>query len=135
MSTTPNLLLSLIASNSASKEVQANAALVGLEAALTDSTSVVMTDANYTFATGAGSLGLSNLVFIFTGPLTATRNVILPPNAKLYAVQNNTTLTGSPAALESLVFKVGTGATTTTISDTNFHLIYCDGVNSVHQLS
>jgi len=134
MSTTPNLLISLISSNQASKEVTANSAFVALEAAMTDSAAITMTDADYTFATGAGSLGLSNLVFCFTGPLTTTRNAILPPNAKLYVIKNGT-LAGSPAARQPLVFKVGTAATSVTITDANYHFIYSDGVDDVYHLS
>jgi hypothetical protein len=74
------------------------------------------------------------LVFCFTGPLTTTRNAILPPNAKLYVI-NNGTLGGSPAARQPLVFKVGTAAISVTITDANYHFIYSDGVDDVYQLS
>ncbi len=133
MSTTPNLLISYVAASQNQKEVTMNAAVLALEEALTDFTSVALTDADYTFATGQGSLGLSNIVFMFTGTLTATRNVIFPPNAKLYIVQNGT-LGGSPVTTESLIFKVGTGATTVTISDSLYHLLYCNGVNNVYHI-
>ena len=136
MSTTPNLLISYIQASQNQKEVTANAAFLALEEALTDATSIAMTDTDYTFATGAGSVGLSNLVFAFTGALTATRNVIFPPNAKLYVVLNSTSGAGSPLTpTQSLTFKVGTGAATVTLDDTRYHILYCDGVNSVYAIS
>lgn len=134
MSSTPNLLLSHIAAAQNQKEVTANADFDGLDEALCSNTSVAMSDADYVFATGAGTLGLSNMVFKFTGTLSATRNVTLPPNAKLYVVKNGTTPGGSPVAQQSLTFKAGTGANTVTISDTDYHLLYCDGGNNVYHV-
>lgn len=128
MSTTPNLLLSHIAASQNQKEVTANADYDGLDTALCSYTSIAMTDADYTFATGAGSLGLSNMVFIFTGALTANRNVILPPNAKPYIVVNATT------GGHSLTFKLGTASHTVVISDSVHHLLHSDGVNSVYNI-
>jgi hypothetical protein len=135
MSTTPNLLLNYVVPSQNNKEATVNQAILGLEEALTDNAAVVMIDADYTFATGQGSLGLSSLFFKFTGPLTAGRNVILPPNAKPFIVVNATTASGSPLAVNPLTFKVGTGTHTVTISDGDAHLIYSDGVNSVYQVS
>ncbi len=135
MSTTPNLLLSLIAASQNQKEVTANAGLVGLDDALNANTPVVMTDADYTFATGAGSLIFSNMFFLFSGPLSTTRNVILPTGEARLIIVNNGTSGGSPVAMQNLVFKVGTFAQTVTISDGNPHLIYSDGVGKVYKVS
>jgi hypothetical protein len=129
MSTTPNLLLSLIVANQNQKEVTANAALDGLDEALCSNTAVAMSDANYTFPTGQGSSALSNMTFIFTGALTADRLVILPPNAKPYIVSNQTT------GGHNLIFETATspiGAAATVINDGGFHLLYCDGSNHVY---
>lgn len=135
MSTTPNLLLSYIVASQNQKEVTANAAILGLEEALTDSTSIAMTDADYTFSIVAGSPALSNMVFTFTGTLTQARHVILPPNAKLYIVMNGTGSSGSPVTPnQSLIFKVGSGTNIVTVDDEAWHLIYCDGVNSVYEI-
>lgn len=133
MGSTPNLLLSHIAASQNQKEVTANASADGLDEALCSNISIAMTDADYTFATGAGSPALSNMAFVFTGTLSTARHVILPPNAKLYVVKNGTT-GGSPVVTESLIFKVGTGANTVTITDTLYHLIYCDGGNNVYSV-
>lgn len=128
MGSTPSLLLSHIAASQNQKEVTANSAFDGLDEALCSYLSVAMTDADYTFATGAGSAGLSNMVFIFTGTLTADRNIILPPNAKPYIMVNGTT------GGHKLIVKVGTGLHTVTLSDANHHLMHCDGLNSVYSI-
>jgi hypothetical protein len=135
MSTTPNLLLSLIVASQNQKEVTANAGLVGLDEALNANVSVAMTDADYTFATGAGSLIFSNMFFIFTGAVYRARNVILPTGeARLFIIVNNTT-GGSPLSQQTLTFKVGTFASTVSISDGNAHLLYSDGVGNIYKVS
>jgi hypothetical protein len=135
MTSTPNLLIPFIAQSQNAKEVTCNSAILSLEEALTDNTAVAMSDADYTFATGAGCPFITNLFFKLSGALTAPRHVILPPNAKPFIVVNATTESGSPLALNGLTFKVGTGAATVTISDGGCHLLYSDGVNSVYQVS
>jgi hypothetical protein len=128
MGSTPNLLLAHIVASQNQKEVTANASADGFDEALCGYTSIAMSDANYTFATGAGSLGLSNMVFIFTGAITADRNIVLPPNSKPYIVKNATT------GGHSLIFKVVTAAHTVTLSDSLHHLLHCDGLNSVYEI-
>src|SRR5258708_15163329 len=91
MSTTPNLLLSHIAAAQNQKEVTANASADGLDEALNSNVQVTMLNADYTFATGAGSPFLSNMFFQFIGANSAARNVNLPPNAKIFIVQDSTT--------------------------------------------
>ncbi len=135
MSTTPNLLLALIAASQNQKEVTANAGLVGLDDALNANTLVTMTDADYTFATSAGSLIFSNMVFIIGGPLSTGRNVILPVGEARLIIVINGTSGGSPLAMQNLTFKVGTFAQTVVISDGNPHLIYSDGVGKVYKVS
>lgn len=132
MSATPNLLLAHIAASQNQKEVTANNDFDGLDEALCSNTDIAMTDADYTFATGAGTPFLSNIFFKFSGTITSSRNVILPAgSARLFVVVSE--VASSP--LVPLVFKVGTGAQAVDISDSNPHLLYSDGVNTVWQIS
>ena len=133
MSTTPNLLISLIASNQASKEVTANSAISNLELALTNQLVKVLTDANYTL-TDPGE-ARQNMVFTFTGTLTADRNIIVPAAKKLYIVSNQTTggfnLTfetagGSPPGTG---FSVANSIAGSPPSQPNYTFLYCDGTN------
>ena len=130
MSTTPNLLISLIAASQNNKEVTANSALIDLDEALCGSDYVVMTDADYT---PSQALALTTMLFVFEGTLSANRHVILPQNSKPYIIVNNTA--GSPSAY-SLLVMVGSGAVVATIpNDGNGHLVMCDGLAAVYKVS
>lgn len=142
MSTTPNLGISLIASNQASKEVTANQAFVQLDEALTQQISIAMSDANYTLADNppVSSDARYNMVFVFTGALTADRDIILPPTEKLYVVSNQTTgghnllvaVEGgsSPFFTGRSVGVPGTG-TTSPYVPSDYWILYCDGINVI----
>jgi hypothetical protein len=133
MSSTPNLLLSHIAASQNQKEVTANTAFDGLDEGFNSGKTVVMTDADYTFAGGAGADFFSFFFFEFTGTITATRAVNLPTgSARLFAIVNGTT--NSPTQ-EDLIVKVGTGTQTVTLSDGEAHLLWSDGVGNVWKLS
>jgi hypothetical protein len=139
ISTTPNLLIGLIASNSASKEVQANSAIVNLELALTNQLTHAMANSDYTLLDP--SEARQNMVFVFTGAITANRKIILPAAQKLYIFSNQT------SGGHSLVFEVETvlssppsfGAAVTLAnvltgsppSVNTYKLCYCDGTNVV----
>src|SRR5271169_1461564 len=109
MSTTPNLLLSHISASQDQKEVTANASADGLDEALCSNTVVAMSDADYTFATGAGTPFLSNIFFLFTGTISSSRHVILPSGSgRLFVIKSD--VSSSPSV--PIIFKVGTGAAT-----------------------
>lgn len=130
MSTTPNLLISLVAASQNNKEVTLNTALVDLDEALCGSLYVEMTDADYT---PAQSVALTTMLFVFEGTLSANRHIILPENSKPYIIVNNTV--GSPSPYELLV-KVGAGARIATIpNDGNGHLVMSDGLSAVYKVS
>ena len=129
MSTTPKLLISHIAASQNNKEVTANTAFDDFDGAICG---------NYSFDLGDADLvvpqdkALGNLALIFTGLLSADRVITLPQNAKPYILMNQTS--GSPTGFD-LTVQVGTGAATVVLSDTDAHLVYCDGVNSVYKVS
>lgn len=126
MSTTPNLLISHIAAAQNQKEVTANTAFDDFDEALCANVSLAMTDANYTVVQATA---LQNMVLVFTGTLTADRTVTLPANKKPWIVSNQTT------GGFSLTFKVGTATNTVVLTGSGYTLIYCDGTNSVYNIS
>jgi hypothetical protein len=130
MSTTPNLLISLVAASQNNKEVTLNTALVDLDEALCGVDYVVLADSDYT---PTQALALTTMMFVFEGTLSANRHVILPENSKPYIIVNNTV--GSPSAY-SLLIKVGSGAVVATIpNDGNGHLVMSDGLSAVYKVS
>lgn len=129
MSTTPNLLIDHIATSQNNKETTANTAFDDFDGAISANLPIAMSDANLTVTQDQG---LRNMALVFTGTLSANRTITLPANAKPYILFNHTG--GSPAAY-TLTIKVGTGAATVVLNDTNGHLVYCDGVNSVYKCS
>lgn len=121
MSSSPNLGITLLSSSQSSKYVTVNDAIDLLDEALCGRLAIAMTDADYTFAS---SDALGNMVFVFTGTLTAGRNVIVPTNKKLYVVSNQTT------GGFSLTVKTS-GGTGIALSTTDYVLLYCDGTNVI----
>lgn len=124
---TPNLALVHIAAAQNQKEVTANAAFDGLDLALTNFVVEAMADANFPLPL-ADALG--NMVFIFTGNLTATRGVTVPSTRKLYIASNQTS--GSP--VHNLQFgtaasPVGRVALVPPGKSTDYAILYCDGTN------
>jgi hypothetical protein len=123
------LLISQIAANQSSKEITANAAFDDLDLALTNKLTHAMTDADYTLADP--SEARQNLVFVFTGAITANRNIILPAAKKLYVVSNQTT------GGHNLVFKaliVGSPPTfgvSISVSPSAYTVLYCDGTDVI----
>jgi hypothetical protein len=135
MSTTPNLLIGLIGSNQASKEITANTAIIDLELALTNQLTHAMTDANYTLADPTQAR--QNMVFVFTGTLTAGRNIIIPSAPKLYIISNQTTgghaltiMTAIASPPGSTVAVSNTGSPSP-FTPNSYKLLYCDGNNVV----
>lgn len=130
MSTTPNLLISLVAASQNNKEVTLNTALVDIDEALCGNLYVEMTDADYTVLQATA---LTNMMFVFRGTLSASRHIILPANSKPYIIVNETV--GSPSAYALLV-KVGSGSVVASIpNDGNGHLVMCDGGQAVYKVS
>lgn len=130
MSTTPNLLISLIATSQNNKEITANTAFDEFDEAQCANVVYVMTDANYVPASPAV---LYAIMLIFQGSLSATRTVTFPTGSgHMWIVVNDTI--GSPAQ-QDLIFEVGTAAQTITIADGNPHLLYSDGVGKVYKCS
>lgn len=129
MSTTPNLLIDHIATAQNNKETTANTAFDDFDGAISANLPIAMADADLTVTQDQA---LRNMALIFTGTLSADRIVTLPANAKPFIVFNHTG--GSPAGF-NLTIKVGTGAATALLTDTDGHLIYSDGVNSVYKVS
>ena len=125
MGTTPNLLLAHIVASQNQKEVTANAGFDGLDTALTDLITEAISGTTFTLPPADAR---AKMFFNFTGALTANNTITLPATKKLYVVLNSTT------GGFSLIFKVGTGAATVTISDAKAHLIYCDGLNTVYSV-
>lgn len=121
MSTTPNLLISHIASSQNNKEVTANTAFDDLDVALTDILSMAQGDATLTLTSAQA---LQHMVFVFTGALTGARNVIVPAGKKLYVVSNQT----SGGFAITVKTPSGTGIV---LSTSRYVLLYCDGVNVV----
>jgi len=127
MGTTPNLLITLIQASQSQKEVTANQAFDDLDLALTNNVVEQMPDTHFILPLNDA---LYNMVFIFTGTLTANRGVTLPSNKKLYIVSNQTS--SSPAL--SLVFGTASSPTGRTAvipqsAANGYVILYCDGLN------
>jgi hypothetical protein len=126
MAQTPNLLITEIAANQNQKEVTANNAFVELDGALTNLAAIAMPYADYTLSATEGGQALGNMAFSFTGSLSGARNIIVPTNQKLYAVQNNTT-----GGFSLTVKTAGGSGVAVAVSATLYSLLYCDGTNVV----
>lgn len=128
---TPNLGLLHIAAAQNQKEVTANAALDGLDVALTNWITEVVGDQHFILPQ-ADALG--NMVFYFTGLLSGPRGVTLPSTRKIYIVQNATLGSGSPA-LQGFALQFGTASSPSgrvcsiEANSSEYSIIYCDGFN------
>jgi hypothetical protein len=123
MSTSPNLLIAHISSSQASKEITCNSGFDSLDGAIAGQFTKALSDANYTLADP--SEARVNLVFVFTGALTAGRNIIVPTSAKLYIVKNSTT--GGFA----LTVKTASGTGIAVSAGDGYVILYADGTNVV----
>lgn len=133
MSTTPNLLIALVASSQNNKEITVNSGTVQIDEALCANESIAVPDADVNLTTAEF---LFNIFLNFTGNLTANRNIILPTgSARLIAVMNSTSTSGGSVGRYSLTFKVGTDSLVYVTTDENPHLIYSDGVGNVYKVS
>lgn len=124
MSTTPNLLIPHILAAQNNKEVTANTGFDDFDGAITDLLAVTMTTADYVLSTGAGNEALGHLCYKLTGTIGSARNLIVPVNKKLYVVSNQTT-GGFAVTVKT------SGGSGIALSDTNYHILYCDGTNVV----
>jgi len=94
-----------------------------IEQAISGVISIAMLDANYTLSNFNGVVDEArNQVLVFTGALTATRNVIAPLVEKTYVIKNSTSGGQSIQIIGSsgLGITVPNGVTTS---------VYCDGTN------
>lgn len=122
MSTTPNLLISHIATSQNNKEITANTAFDDFDGAITGQFSAAMADADFTPTADQAHY---NAVFLFTGTDTAVRNFIVPSTKKFYLVKNNTV--GS----FGVQVKTSGGSGITVLQSDGYTLVYCDGTNVV----
>lgn len=100
-----------------------------IEQAITGVESIPMTDADYTLTALNGSVDEArNVVLIFTSiaTLTASRNIIIPAQEKLYYVKNSTT------GGQNLVVKTS-GGVGFTVPSGMMAAVYCDGTNVYQQ--
>lgn len=128
---TPNLAITHIAASQNQKEVTANAAFDDLDVALTNNITEIVPDNHIALSNDDA---LRNMVFIFTGTLTAPRGITLPASKKLYIVSNQTSGSGSPVGTGwPLTFGTAsspTGRVATVEANSSMYVIlYCDGVN------
>lgn len=96
-----------------------------MEQAITGVESIPMLDADYTLSALNGSPDEArNAVLIFTSAssLTASRNIIIPADEKVYIVKNSTT------GGQNLVVKTS-GGTGVTVPNGAVLQLYCDGTN------
>ena len=100
-----------------------------LEAAIAGVEPLVIPDANLTLSVADGAPDQSrSMVLVFTGVLTAPRDVIIPNASKVYIATNNTT-GGFPINI-----KTATGSAVA-IPAASSILMYCDGTNSTQVTS
>lgn len=100
-----------------------------LDSAVSGTTTIVMTAANYTLSSANGAADESRSMFInVTGTPGAARNVICPAVSKLYFVTNNTT--GGYAQ----TFKTASGTGISVESGVS-KALYCDGTNVLEAIS
>jgi hypothetical protein len=102
------------------KTVTIDAGFDLFDTALAGQVAEAMTDANFTVPT-ADAQGY--LVFVFTGTLTADRNVLLPASKKEYIIRNNTT------GGFNLLVQVTGGTIITVNKNSGYVSLYCDGTN------
>jgi hypothetical protein len=94
-----------------------------IEQAVSGVISIAMTDANYTLSNFNGVVDEArNQVLVFTGALTATRNVIAPLVEKTYVIKNST----SGGQSIQIIGSSGLGIT---IPNGVTIPVYCDGTN------
>lgn len=96
-----------------------------IEQAITGVESIPMLDLDYTLSALNGSPDEArNAVIIMTsvGPLTASRNIIIPADEKVYIVKNSTT------GGQNLVVKTS-GGSGYTVPNGKTAFIYCDGID------
>jgi hypothetical protein len=128
MSNTANLGVPYVVAAQSQPEVTVNGAFDDFDGALGSQLATTMTDANYTLNLSAvPNEALAYLTYVFTGTLTADRNIIVPANKKLYAVWNHAT------AGKNLIVKTsgGTGVTIAYSATAQYTMVYCDGTNVV----
>jgi hypothetical protein len=115
-----NLGIPLLVDSQSSKYITVNDAINLLDEAMNSLLAVTMTDADYTFSSGAS---LEAAAFVMSGTLTAARNVIVPNNAKFMVFENSTT-GGFP-----ITVKTAAGTGIAVANGSGYALLYCNGTN------
>ena len=94
-----------------------------IDEAIAGVASIAMSNADYTLTTANGATDQARqAVLVFTGTLTAARNIICPSKQKTYIVKNSTT--GGFAL--TIKTSAGTGVT---VPNGFTYIVYCDGTN------
>lgn len=120
MPTTTNLEIEHIVANQDANYVTANTAFDSLDGALAGVLSVDCAGASDVTLTDAQAL--LNMIFLCTGTLTGSINLIVPTNTKIYAVTNGT------SGAYTLTVKTS-GGTGILVPQGEAMLLYCDGTN------
>lgn len=105
-----------------------NTGITGLlDSAVAGTLSIALPDADYTLTTSQGAADQARYAaLIFTGTLTAPRNVICPASSKTYVVRNSAT--------QNVTVKTPTG-TGVTLKPGASAVLWCDATNVTHALS
>lgn len=123
MATTPALNITHLEANQGSPEITENESKDILSTAVADYLVInFASDADYTFATGAGvqEWHHGQIQFTDTGVvLTAGRNIIVPDEPKLYIIDNQTA--------QTLTIKTSAGTQTVDVLTTEGTYVRCDG--------
>lgn len=100
-----------------------------LEESVAGVAQISLPDADYTLTTANGATDEARqAVLLFTGTLSAARNVICPTKEKVYVVKNSTT-GGYSVTLKT---SAGSGIT---VANGNTAFVFCDGTNVVTALT
>lgn len=127
MAQTPNLSITEVNATDNNKATEIDTAISAFDVAYAGSLSLSI--AGLTTYTVSQSHYQGASVLIFTGALSGNCTITLPSFGRALIIINETT------GGYNLIFTNGSGATTATITDTNPHLIYCDGGNNVYKVS
>ena len=120
MPTTTNLEIDLLEENQSLPEVTTNAGTNKIDGALTDLFTQAMADSNQTVADDDA---LSTMFIECTGALTATRQLTLPVNKKIYFIKDSTT-----GGFDLTV--IASGGAGFTVSKDGWNLMRCDGTDA-----
>ena len=133
MAVTPNLGITHVNATDADKPAVVNAALQLFDDAFCESLTIDLsaTSPFTSSLTLTAAEENQNLVLILTGALSSNFTITLTGNARFLIIINQTV--SSPAI--NLIFTVGSGSQTVSISDLAAHVLYSDGAAKVYKVS